>query len=152
MLIALLNLMHFGAVLLASGFILSGGLLVGRYPFVAGSLLVLGAILLLIQLVSRLRHIRDLRTLRERAGSLEVRVPSSSQWVPVVRITSAHKGDFPRPDPWRPITLGYPGIEIKVSSISEPIKQLYPCGLEDLRDQVYDYLQGLRSQPWSGRR
>ena len=135
----ILNMMHYGAVLLAVVFIV-GGLLASRSLLTSVALVAVGGIILLTQIWSRLRHIRGLRRLRDRNGRLEVYERTSGQWISAEAITNVRRKEFPYSDPWRPITVGYPGLAIQLASLDEPIEVLYAYGLEDLRDEVYDYL------------
>jgi hypothetical protein len=135
-----LNMMHFGAALLAIVFLLAGAVLLFVYPRASPALMALAAIILTVQVASRLRHIRQLRTVREQNGRLQVYVRSSGRWVTVDTLTEVRKKQFPYADPWRPITVGYPGIELRIPSLDDPAEVLFPYGLEHLRDEVYAYL------------
>lgn len=139
-LIGAVNLVHYGAAFLA---ILSAvtGILMLRFARVVGmALLGFAALLLLVQLISRVRHLRSLNRIRFARGALELWSDEADAWISeddVERITSKR---FPYADAWRPITLGYPGIEVKLSGISEPVEQLYPPGFEEMRDRMFAYL------------
>jgi hypothetical protein len=44
------------------------------------------------------------------------------------------------PDAWRPLTIGYPDIEVHFSGLAEPVECVYPPGLDELRDRMFEFL------------
>ncbi len=139
-LVGALNLVHYGAAFLAILFVVSGLLLLRFVRGVGVVLLALAALLLLVQLVSRVRHVRSLDRIRCVRGTVELWSDEAGAWVSEDRVERIASKRFLYADAWRPITLGYPGIEVELSGISEPVELLYPPGFEELRDRMFAYL------------
>jgi hypothetical protein len=137
-----LNLVHSGAIVLAVLFLASGWWLAGRSTVASIILLSLAGLILCSQIISRLRHMRELDCLRNRRGKVEFWDDGVKRWVSEDRIERIVRKNFSYSDPWRPVTLGYPGIEVFLSGVPEPVEVLYPAGLEELRDSVFEYLSG----------
>jgi hypothetical protein len=137
-----IGLFHFGAVFLALLAITSSVVvLVFDKTMIAALLAFLGTGILLIQFLSRIRHILDISYLRVRNGQLQVFDPATKRWLPSTAITEISKKDYPYPDPWRPITIGYPGLELHLRDRTEAIEHLFAPGMEVHRDEVFDLLK-----------
>ncbi len=139
--LAIVNMAHAGAVLLALVFLILGFSLLAWFPIVAKVFLVLSLILITVQIVSRIRFIRTLRTIRHVQGEIEIFDRASNQWLPGRRIKRIAKREFSHADPWRPLTVGFPGIEVRLEGVIKPVALLYPYGLEHERDEMYVYLR-----------
>ncbi len=139
--LAIVNMAHAGAVLLALVFLKLGFSLLAWFPIVAKVFLVLSLILITVQIVSRIRFIRTLRTIRHVQGEIEIFDRASNQWLPGRRIKRIAKREFSHADPWRPLTVGFPGIEVRLEGVIKPVALLYPYGLEHERDEMYVYLR-----------
>ena len=139
-LVGAINLVHYGAAFLAVLFVVTGLLMLRFARAVGLALLGLAALLLLVQLVSRVRHVRSLDRIRCVRGTVELWSDEASAWVSDHRVERIASKRFLYADAWRPITLGYPGIEVKLSGIREPVELLYPPGFEELRDRMFAYL------------
>jgi hypothetical protein len=135
-----LSLVHAGAVVLAALFIVGG--FVARLFSSTGSIVLfsLALLILAVQVVSRVRHIRKLDRTRYVDGRVEFWSGGAEAWVSEDRARRIAKREFTCADQWRPISLGYPGIEVQLSGVEEPVEQLYPPGQEELRDRMFEYL------------
>ena len=131
---------HVGAVLLALVFLILGLGLLAWFSTVAKVFLGLSLILITVQIVSRVRFIRTLRIIRHVQGEIEIFDRASNKWLPGSRVKRITKTEFSHSDPWRALTVGFPGIEVQLEGVIEPVALLYPYGLEDERDQMYLYL------------
>ncbi len=138
---AIVNMAHVGAAFLALVFLILGFSLLAWFPIVAKVFLVLSLILITVQIVSRIRFIRTLRIIRYVQGEIEIFDRASNQWLPGRRIKRITKREFSHADPWRPLTVGFPGIEVQLEGVIKPVALLYPYGLEDERDEMYLYLR-----------
>jgi hypothetical protein len=137
-----IGLFHFGAVVLALLAIASSVVvLIFDKTTIAALLAFFGAGLFLIQFISRIRHILAISCLRVRNGQLQVFDPAIKRWLPSTAITEISKKDYPYPDPWRPITIGYPGLELHLRDKTEAVEHLFAPGMEVLRDEVFDLLK-----------
>jgi len=85
---------------------------------------------MITQILSRLKHIKEIRALRFQGDRLEVRHPESQNWLPAENIVSFQKQNFIYADPWRPFTVGYPGIEIRLKDVSSSADDLFAYGME----------------------
>ncbi len=139
--LAIVNMTHVGAAFLALVFLILGFSLLAWFPIVAKVFLVLSLILITVQIVSRIRFIRTLRIVRHVQGAIEIFDRPSNKWLPENRIKRIAKREFLHPDPWRPLTVGFPGIEVQFEGVIKPVELLYPYGLEDERDEMYVYLR-----------
>ncbi|MBI2360017.1 MAG: hypothetical protein HYV04_14170 [Deltaproteobacteria bacterium] len=137
------NMSNQGVVFLALVCGILGLLLVYWFPRLGGLLLVGSAFTLIVQVVSRVRYISKLQTIRPVPGGVEIFHWPSKRWLPGTLITTIAKEDFAYADPWRPITIGHPGIDITFQDVPEPAQVLFPYWLEWHRDQVFDYLARL---------
>lgn len=139
--LGILNLVHFGAVVLAGFLIVLGfcAYFLGLKT-TAAVLFVLPTAIGASQFVSRFRHIRRISRLRERGGCLEVFDQDTQRWLPQTMIQGVARKDFPYPDPWRPITIGYPGLHIELRGKRRAVEHLFPPGLEEHRDAVFRLL------------
>jgi hypothetical protein len=136
-----MNLMHWGAMMLA---VLFGAIGLVCFFFSALASIVLfslAGLLLVVQIISRARHMFTIRAVRRSGNSFVVLHRKTGQRFSPHDIRCVRKKDFPYSDPWRPITIGYPGLEIQVMNFEDTIEHLYPCGLEDLRDKMFTYLK-----------
>jgi len=138
---AIVNMAHTGAVLLALVFLILGFSLLAWFSTVAKVFLVLSLILITVQIVSRIRFIRTLRIIRHVQGKIEIFDRASNKWLPGSRIKRITKKEFLHADPWRPLTVGFSGIEVQLEGVIKPVALLYPYGLEDERDKMYLYLR-----------
>jgi len=138
---AIVNMAHVGAAFLALVFLILGLGLHAWFPIVANVFLVLSLILIIVQIVSRIRFIRTLRTIRHVQGEIEFFDRPSNKWLPGSRIKRIVKREFSHSDPWRPLTVGFPGIEVQLEGVIKPVELLYPYGLEVERDEMYVYLR-----------
>jgi hypothetical protein len=143
---AIVNMAHAGAVLLALVFLIVGLSLLAWFPTVAKVFLVLSLILITVQIASRIRFIRKLRIIRHVQGEIKIFDRPSNKWLPGSRIKKITKREFSHSDPWRPLTVGFPGIEVQLEGVTEPVAVLYPYGLEDERDRMYVYLRNALPQ------
>lgn len=132
---------HVGAAFLALVFLILGLSLLAWFSTVAKVFLVLSLILITVQIVSRIRFIRTLRNVRHVQGEILIFDRPSNTWFPGSRIKRLAKREFSRPDPWRPLTVGFPGIEVQIEGVIKPVELLYPYGLEEERDEMYVYLR-----------
>lgn len=137
---AILSLVHYGAIALVLLSLVSGALLVGHFRLVGLVLLSLAGLILAVQIISRLRHIRYLDRVRRVHGMVEIWSDELEAWIPEHRITRITRKQLCCPHAWRPITVVYPGIEVCVTRQREPIPLLYPPGADELRDRMFDYL------------
>ncbi len=138
---AIANMVHAGAVVLALVFLILGLSLLAWFSTVAKVFRVLSLILSTVQIVSRIRFIRTLRIIRQVQGKIEIFDRASNKWLPGSRIKRITKKEFLHADPWRPLTVGFSGIEVQLEGIIKPVALLYPYGLEDERDKMYLYLR-----------
>ena len=138
---AIVNMAHAGAASLALVFLILGLSLLAWFSTVAKVFLVLTLILITVQIVSRIRFIRTLRIVRHVQGEIEFFDRPSNKWLRGRRIKRIAKKEFSRADPWRPLTFGFPGIEVQLEGVTKPIELLYPYGLEVDRDEMYVYLR-----------
>ena len=134
----LVNLFHVGAGCLSLLLMVLAVCLILLGVRFLGFALVAAAIgIVMVQLATRIRHIRAISHLRVRRGALEVLDNKTGAWLPVNAIERIRREDFPYADPWRPITLGYPGLSIALRGGSKPVEHLYPPGLEEQRDEAF---------------
>ncbi len=138
---AIVNMAHAGAASLALVFLILGLSLLAWFSTVAKVFLVLSLILITVQIVSRIRFIRTLRIVRHVHGEIEFFDRPSNKWLPGSRIKRIAKKEFSHADPWRPLTVGFPGIEVQLEGVTKPVELLYPYGFEDERDKMYVYLR-----------
>jgi len=139
--VGFMNLMHSGAIMLAFLFGVIGLVCMFFSALASAILLSLAGLLLVVQIISRARHMFKIRAVRRSRSSFTLLHPKTRQRFSPDDIQSVRKKDFLHPDPWRPITLGYPGLEIQLANVEEAIEHLYPCGVEDLRDKMFTYLK-----------
>ncbi len=130
---AIVNMAHTGAVLLALVFLILGLSLLAWFSTMAKVFLVLSLILIAVQIVSRIRFIRTLRIVRQVQGEIEIFDRASNTWLPGSRINRTTKREFSHADPWRPLTVEFPGIEVQLEGVIKPVALRYPYGLEDER-------------------
>jgi hypothetical protein len=83
---------------------------------------------------------RRLNHIRRRRGEIELWSDELQAWIPEARIECFIRRDSHYPDAWRPISVTLPGIEIRLSGVDLPVEQLYPPGLDELRDRMFEYL------------
>jgi hypothetical protein len=140
---AVLGMCHLPALAIAVVFLVTGLVTIGRFPWTSGVLLALSAWILGVQVVSRVRFIRGLSAIRPFEGGVEIFYAENRRWYPGSSLTSLAKKDFAYADPWRPITVGFPGIEIGLKGVSTPAEVLFPYGLEEHRDRVFAHLEKL---------
>jgi hypothetical protein len=135
------NLMHWGAIILAALFGIIG---LGCNFFSEPAAIVLFSIasfLFIVQIVSRAHHMFSIRTVRPSGNSFIILHRETGKRFSPDKIQCVRKKEFAYPDQWRPFTFGYPGLEIQLTNIEEPVAHLYPCGLEYLRDKMFTYLK-----------
>ncbi len=101
---AILSLTHYGATALAVLSLVGGALFVGRFLLVGLVLLSLAGLILASQLISRLRHIRNLVRVRHVHGMVEIWSEELEAWIPGHCMTRITRKQFPCADAWRPIT------------------------------------------------
>lgn len=131
---SVINMSSVILVALAILLIIIGAILSNYY--VAG----FGVFILALQIKSRYRFVRDIRKLREVDGRLEALVSESRGWVSVDGLKRIAITNFPYADPWRPITLGYPGLILKIDGVDEDVEVLFAYGLDLARDDVAEML------------
>lgn len=107
------------------------------------TLLILSGLMLTVQIISRVKHILAIRSLLFQDGKWRVFDRNKGNWYAIHDIEKVRKDFFVFADPWRPITIGYPGREIKLMGIEKPVLHLCPYGCDELRDQIYDRVRGL---------
>jgi hypothetical protein len=135
------SLMHWGAILLAVVFGVAG-LVCFFFSVIASIILIaLASLLLIVQIISRARHMFKIRAVRPSGSSFYVFYRKTGQRFTPDDIRCICKKNFAYSDPWRPITIGYTGLEIQLVNVKEPVEHLYPSGLEDLRDKLFRYLK-----------
>ena len=135
------SLIHWGAIMLALLFTILGIICVFVSLLLALLLFSLAVLILLIQIISRMRHMLKIRTVRPSRNSFYVfDIKTGKKFLPE-DIRRVRKKSFEYADPWRPITLGYPGLEIELANVDYTIEDLYPWGLESLRDMMFTYLK-----------
>ncbi len=140
---ASLAMAHYGAKV-SAGLMLLAALAAAFWSLRAAGLLAgLSAILFANQLVSRWHYISGLSSLRLGRRGLEVKDREGDQWVGSERVEGVEKTFFPYSDPWRPITVGFPGIRIELSGRDRPVEHLLPYGMEAQRDRAFDRLTEL---------
>jgi hypothetical protein len=100
----------------------------------------LGVLFLMIQALSRYRLIRRIRKLREKDGQLEALVAEPNKWVSVDGLKRVVATNFPYADPWRPISLGYPGLKLYIDGVEEKVEVLFAYGMESARDEAVEEL------------
>ena len=137
------NMAHSGALLLVLTGIISGAVLLSSRPAIALISFLVAVVILIGQVKSRIKHAGKIRALRMRGGRLVVRHPKSDGWLPAEKIASFRKTFYAYADPWRPFTIGYPGIEIRLRGISSPAEDLFAYGMTEQRDRVFEYLKNL---------
>ena len=138
--IAVVNMAHVGAIFLALLFLIFGLALIFWFPLIGEILFAISLWIIAVQVVSRVKFIRKLEAIRPTEGKLKIFHPGTKRWVPGNLVTGIVKEDYASPDPWRPVTLGFPGITITLKGIPEPAEVMFPYGFEDFRDRVFDYL------------
>lgn len=135
------NLAHCGEIVLAMLLLIGGGFLLIIFTVAGTTLVVLAGLIFGVQVVSRIRHMRKLDHIRRTRGEMEVWSDELQAWIPEARIERIIRRDFHSSDAWRPISVTLPGIEIRLSGIDVPVEQLYPPGLDKLRDRMFEYLR-----------
>jgi hypothetical protein len=140
---AVLNMSHLSALVVALVALVAGLATIRGFPWTSGVVLAFSALILGTQVVSRVRFIRGLSAIRPFEGGVEIFHTENRRWYPGSSVTSLAKKDFAYADPWRPITVGFPGIEIGLKGISTPAEVLFPYGLEEHRDKVFEHLEKL---------
>jgi hypothetical protein len=137
--IGVLNMVNHTALILALVF-LALGWLIDYFYWIGGLIAVLGRRVLKSQLVSRIKHVRKLSALKFEQGELTVYDKDGlhHSWRLIAKI---RKKEYLYCDPWRPITVGYPGIEISLDGQNEPVEHLCAYGMEEDRDELYELLQ-----------
>lgn len=141
--IALLNMAHLPALVFGLLLLMVGLATVPKFSWLSKILLAIAAWIILAQVISRLWFIRSLYAIRPSQGGVEVFHAENRRWYPGSSVMSLAKKDFAYADPWRPITVGFPGIEIDLKGVSTPAEVLFPYGLEEHRDRVFDHLERL---------
>jgi hypothetical protein len=134
-----LNMVNHTALVLALVFLLLGWLI--DYYFWIGSVVVFVCQRVLKgQVTSRIEHVRELGAFKFEEGELVVYDGDGIRhsWRSISRIRKDH---FSYSDPWRPITIGYPGIEIHLEGRDEPIEHLCAYGMDEDRDEIFDLVQ-----------
>ena len=139
--VGFMNLMHWGTILLALLFGVIGLMCVFFSVLAAIVLFSLAGLLFFVQIFSRVHHMFTIRAVRPSGNSFVVLNRKTGQRYSPEEIQCIRKKEFHYSDPWRPITLGYPGLEIQLANIEETIVHLYPCGLDNLRDKMFAYLK-----------
>lgn len=143
--VAFKNLMHPLAVVVGMVCLLIGARLWQSSPGKGAALLSIGALFLLIQILTRNTHIQEGRRLRLRRGTPQLLDPQTGGWKALDElessIVSITKDYYPFADPWRPFTLGYFGIAITLRDREQPVLHLLPWGLESLRDDQFKWLE-----------
>ena len=147
--LAAINMFHVGVILaslvtgLLSGILWAFGQTVWSLVFVG--IAVLG---LTQQVISRVVHVRAIRCLRIKNGQYQVQNPHSGKWVDFDDVVSFEKTDFLYADPWRPFTLGYPGIRFALKrdagSTGGPLilaEDMFGYGMDPVRDRVFEKLR-----------
>lgn len=140
---AVLNMVHLPGFVMGVLLLVLGLATFSKFPWVSKVMLPLSAWILLVQVISRVRFIRSLDAIRPFEGNVEIYHAENRRWYPGDSITSVAKKDFAYADPWRPITVGFPGIEIVLKGVSTPAEVLFPYGLDEHRDKVFDHLAEL---------
>ena len=135
-----LNLMHIGAVLLGLLLLLGGFVSLFFFKSVAVICILLSILIFVTQVYTRIAHILEIQSIRKKGNAILIYHHKAGRNFNASEILSIEKKDFAYADPWRPITLGYPGIEINLKNESVPAEHLYPYGSEELRDRMYLYL------------
>lgn len=101
----------------------------------------IASFLVILQITTRARHMSTIRAIKPKGNSFVVLHRQTGQRFAPDKIECVRKRDFAYPDPWRPCTFRYPGLEIQLTNIEEPIVDLFPSGLEYLRDKMFTYLK-----------
>lgn len=137
-----LNMSNVVAVLFALTVLISGFVTIFFSLLIGCALLALAVWILVDQFCSRFSHVRAIRALRIKRGRLEVRV-AENDWRADVVILDVAAEDFPYADPWRPFTLGYPGIRLRVRSSGREflVEDIFAYGMAPARDDVVQFLQ-----------
>lgn len=138
---AFLNLMHWGAMMLAFLLGVIGLVCIFFNEPAAIVLFSIASFLVILQITTRARHMFKIGAIRPKGNSFVVLHRQTGKRFAPDKIQCVRKKKFSYPDQWRPITLGYPGLEIQLANIEEPAEHLYPTGLEDLRDKMFTYLK-----------
>lgn len=146
--LAAINMFHWGIVLaslvtgLLSGILWAAGQIAWSLVFVVVAVLGLTQ-----QVVSRVVHIHKIRCLRIKNGTYQVKNPHSGKWVGFDQVVSFEKAEFRYADPWRPFTLGYPGIRFALKPDEGPTggplilaEDMFGYGMEPMRDRVFETL------------
>jgi hypothetical protein len=118
-LIGVINLAHCGEVVLAMLVLVGGGILLVISRVAGDILLGIAGFLFLVQVVSRVRHIRRLDHIRHKKGEVQVWSDDLRAWIGEARIERINRQEFHYPDAWRPISITLPGIEIHLSGIDD---------------------------------
>lgn len=135
------SLMHMGAIMLAILFGVIGVVCFFFSVFTATVLFSLAGLLLVLQIISRATHMSKIRAVMPSGSSFYVLNRKTGKRFAPDDIQCVRKKDFDYSDPWRPVTLGYPGLEIQLVNVKEPVEHLYPWGLTSLRDEMFRYLK-----------
>ncbi len=129
-----------GEIIVAVIVFLFGFSLITNYWYLGLALICYSLYIPINQIISRIKCIKDMRAVRIKNVKLEIRSPHTSQWLSDPSVVSFSKRTFPYSDPWRPFTIGFPGIEIVLKNFEKPLKVLFPYGLETSRDEVFEVL------------
>ncbi len=124
--VGFMNLMHWGTIMLAALFGVIGLACVFLSVLAAIVLFSLAGLLFVLQIISRVHHMFTIRAVRPSGNSFAVLHRKTGQRFSPDQIQCIRKKEFFYSDPWRPITLGYPGLEIQLANIKEATEHLYP--------------------------
>jgi hypothetical protein len=135
------TLMHWGAVMLAV-VLGAAGIVCFFFSVIAAIILIaLSGMFLIVQIISRMRHMSAIMAVRPQGSSFYVLDHKTGRRYLPNDVRGVSKKEFEYSDPWRPITVGYPGLKIELANVKEPVEHLYPWGLESLRDEMFLYLK-----------
>ncbi len=137
--IGVLNMVNHTALVIALVFLILGWV-IDRYFWFGSIIVFFCRHVLKSQFTSRIMHVRKLAAFKFEDGELYVydKHGLRHSWR---RITRIRRDSFLHCDPWRPITIGYPGIEIILAGQGEPIEHLCAYGMEEDRDEIFDLIQ-----------
>ncbi len=137
--IGVLNMVNHSAIVLALIFVLLGWV-IDHYYWIGGLILIFGRSVIKNQVISRIKHVKQLGAFKFEDGELFVYDKHGLRFSSRL-IVKIRKKDFLYCDPWRPITIGYPGIEIMLDGQEEAIEHLCAYGMDEDRNEVFDLVQ-----------
>ncbi len=137
---AMVKLLNWSAVAFAVIITIAGAIYYFKNPIISYVLFITAGIIVVAQGVSRMEHVKQLSALCVHKGELAIRDRRKERWVHSSKIESFGKIDSDYAPPWGGKARHYPGIEIELEGVEDPVEHLYPKGLTTERDEMFAYL------------